>query len=387
MLWKSVIALCVIGVALAEQTPVFLWGANSITKPSLRTVPQSEFQEQLATLLKDHMVVAFEENGLSNKDFLCSTSDAQSCYARLQSVSPKTYYTSVENPAEALRAAAQKRQHNSVDANGQLVHPVECEAGTAHFVSFEDVEETRAATLQSHDSAIAAISQQLNCKVAYLYFAAPATAPVVQRRVRRWTAAETTNNRFYEGNQFAISFIDVKYYNQAAGSTTPINVVSIKITNATSTQFSVALKTDTSNDITFDVSYSTVDDYYTVSNAAYGTDTFRTPGVSAPPTFSYTCGNTTWYTPVNKENQINSLTWTSLQLQAPFSDKMQSDFPFGDSWDCVGFVTPGILMGLFVIVILLVIVFLGMCWMMDIKTMDRFDDPKGKTITINASAD
>lgn len=237
------------------------------------------------------------------------------------------------------------------------------------------------------DSAIAAISQQLNCKVAYLYFAAPATAPVVQRRVRRWTAAETTNNRFYEGNQFAISFIDVKYYNQAAGSTTPINVVSIKITNATSTQFSVALKTDTTNDITFDVSYSTVDDYYTVSNAAYGTDTFRTPGVSAPPTFSYTCGNTTWYTPVNKENQINSLTWTSLQLQAPFSDKMQSDFPFGDSWDCVGFVTPGILMGLFVIVILLVIVFLGMCWMMDIKTMDRFDDPKGKTITINASAD
>lgn len=87
---------------------------------------------------------------LSNKDFLCSTNEAQSCFAQLQSVSPKTYYTSVENPAEALRVAAQKREHNSVDANGQLVHPVKCEAGTAQIVSFENVEETRAATLQSH---------------------------------------------------------------------------------------------------------------------------------------------------------------------------------------------------------------------------------------------
>ncbi|XP_017868699.1 PREDICTED: uncharacterized protein LOC108617412 [Drosophila arizonae] len=387
MLWKSVIALCVIGVALAEQTPVFLWGANSATKPSLRTVPQAEFQEQLTTLLKDHMVVAFEENGLSSKDFLCSTNEAQSCYAQLQSVSPKTYYTSVENPAEALRVAAQKREHNSVDANGQLVHPVKCEAGTAQIVSFENVEETRAATLQSHDAAIAAISQQLKCKVAYLYFAAPATAPVVQRRVRRWTSAETVTNRFFSGNQFAISFVNVEYYNQAAGTTTPLKVLDMKITNATSIKFSVALSTDASKDITFDVTYGAEEGYYTVSNAAYGTDTFRTPGVTAPPSFSYTCGNTTWYTPVNKENQINSLTWTSLQLQAPFSDQTPSDFAFGDSWDCVGFVTPGILMGLFVIVILLVIVFLGMCWMMDIKTMDRFDDPKGKTITINASAE
>ncbi|EDW09147.1 V-type proton ATPase subunit S1 [Drosophila mojavensis] len=387
MLWKSVIALCVIGVALAEQTPVFLWGANSATKPSLRTVPQAEFQEQLTTLLKDHMVVAFEENGLSNKDFLCSTNEAQSCFAQLQSVSPKTYYTSVENPAEALRVAAQKREHNSVDANGQLVHPVKCEAGTAQIVSFENVEETRAATLQSHDAAIAAISQQLKCKVAYLYFAAPATAPVVQRRVRRWTSAETVTNRFFSGNQFAISFVNVEYYNQAAGTTTPLKVLDMKITNATSIKFSVALSTDASKDITFDVTYGAEEGYYTVSNAAYGTDTFRTPGVTAPPSFSYTCGNTTWYTPVNKENQINSLTWTSLQLQAPFSDQTPSDFAFGDSWDCVGFVTPGILMGLFVIVILLVIVFLGMCWMMDIKTMDRFDDPKGKTITINASAE
>ncbi|XP_064544331.1 V-type proton ATPase subunit S1 [Drosophila montana] len=389
MLWKSLIALCVIGVALAEQTPVFLWGANSPTKPSLRTVPQAEFGEQLATLLKDHMIVAFEENGLSNKDFLCSNGEAQSCYAQLQSVSPKTYYTSVENPSEALRAAAEKREHNSIDANGQLVNPVKCEVGTAHFLSFEDVSETRVATLQSHDSAIAAISKQLDgCKVAYLYLAAPATAPTVQRRVRRWTAAERSGYRFYSGNQFAISFTDVQYINEGATTTTtPLKVSGITVNNVTANiKFSVALHTDAGKDITFDISYSSVDGYYTVSNAAYGGETFRTPGVNAPTTFSYACGNATWYTPA-KENKANALAWSSLQLQAPFSQSAKDNFAFGDSWDCVGFVTPGILMGLFVIVILLVIVFLGLCWMMDIKTMDRFDDPKGKTITINASAE
>lgn len=87
---------------------------------------------------------------MSNKDFLCSNAEAQSCYAQLQDVSPKTYYTSVENPSEALRAAAQKREHNSVDAQGQLANPIQCEVGAAVFVSFEDVAETRAAALQSH---------------------------------------------------------------------------------------------------------------------------------------------------------------------------------------------------------------------------------------------
>lgn len=87
---------------------------------------------------------------MSNKDFLCSNAEAQSCYAQLQEVSPKTYYTSVENPSEALRAAAQKREHNSVDANGQLANQIKCEIGSAVFVTFEDVEETRSAALQSH---------------------------------------------------------------------------------------------------------------------------------------------------------------------------------------------------------------------------------------------
>lgn len=219
----------------------------------------------------------------------------------------------------------------------------------------------------------------MDCNVAYLYLAAPATAPVVQRRLRRWTASEGSFNRFHSTNQFAIAFTKVSYNSEE------VTVADMKVENSSSSKFSVTLTTN-KEPITFDITYSSVDGYFTLTNAKYGDTALRTPGVNAPTTFSYACGNNTWYS-ATVNGAANKLSWNSLQLQAPFSAKAKDNFAFGDSWDCVGFVTPGILMGLFVLVILLVIVFLGLCWMMDIKTMDRFDDPKGKTITINASAD
>lgn len=58
---------------------------------------------------------------------------------------------------------------------------------------------------------------------------------------------------------------------------------------------------------------------------------------------------------------------------------------FDDPYNCVGFTTIPIWSGLFVTFILLLIMTFGLTMMMDIKTMDRFDDAKGKTITINTS--
>ncbi|KAJ9579262.1 hypothetical protein L9F63_024630, partial [Diploptera punctata] len=58
---------------------------------------------------------------------------------------------------------------------------------------------------------------------------------------------------------------------------------------------------------------------------------------------------------------------------------------FGDAYDCVYFFTVPIWSGLFVCIIFSLIMIFGLCMIMDIKTMDRFDDPKGKTITINVA--
>lgn len=52
--------------------------------------------------------------------------------------------------------------------------------------------------------------------------------------------------------------------------------------------------------------------------------------------------------------------------------------------DCVGFFSAAIWGALFVVILLLSIMSWGLMMILDIRTMDRFDDPKGKTITINA---
>lgn len=57
---------------------------------------------------------------------------------------------------------------------------------------------------------------------------------------------------------------------------------------------------------------------------------------------------------------------------------------FVDAYECVGFFTPGIWMGIIVTLILISILTWGMKMIMDIKTMDRFDDPKGKPISFGS---
>lgn len=52
--------------------------------------------------------------------------------------------------------------------------------------------------------------------------------------------------------------------------------------------------------------------------------------------------------------------------------------------DCVGFFSPAIWGALFVVILLMSIMSCGITFILDIKTNDRFDDPKGKTITISA---
>jgi V-type H+-transporting ATPase S1 subunit len=62
-----------------------------------------------------------------------------------------------------------------------------------------------------------------------------------------------------------------------------------------------------------------------------------------------------------------------------------SDGRFGHYNDCVGFFTVPIWMGVLSSFVLIAILLFGVIMLMDVKTMDRFDDPKGKTITITAT--
>ncbi|KAK3579076.1 hypothetical protein CHS0354_029936 [Potamilus streckersoni] len=108
--------------------------------------------------------------------------------------------------------------------------------------------------------------------------------------------------------------------------------------------------------------------------------------VVVPLTFSYHCSSAGPYATYKQNNTSpNNLTVemyiTGFQVQA-FNITM---YKFGDGWDCIGFFTTGIWMGIFSAVILLMILFFGVNMIANIKTFDRFDDPKGKTITVNVN--
>ncbi|GFX28552.1 uncharacterized protein TNCV_1153601 [Trichonephila clavipes] len=102
--------------------------------------------------------------------------------------------------------------------------------------------------------------------------------------------------------------------------------------------------------------------------------------LAAPNEFSYSCGNL-----VLKSNNISDLytvKFSRFQIQ-PFQVKEK----FSESFDCVTWFTVPIWMGVFVALILIVIVNIGVYSLFSIRTMDRFDDPKGKTISVAPGTD
>jgi len=78
---------------------------------------------------------------------------------------------------------------------------------------------------------------------------------------------------------------------------------------------------------------------------------------------------------------VNCCILCGVQIQA-FS---VSNNQFGYYNDCTGFFTIPIWMGVITMLSMLAIVLLGISMLLSITTMDRYDDPKGKTITVNVT--
>uniref|UniRef100_A0A1L8EEW2 Putative vacuolar h+-atpase v0 sector accessory subunit s1 ac45 n=1 Tax=Haematobia irritans TaxID=7368 RepID=A0A1L8EEW2_HAEIR len=374
--------LCVLSLALAEQSPVFLWGVNSVAKPSLKTIPQSDFTNIIASHQNGKTLVVFLENGLTNKDFTCSNAQTtKSCFVRLQEVPQKNFFASVENPVEALRSIG-NHEYNSIDSSGKLAHPIDTGKANIVFVVFDDESDfDRTTCLESHDSVIAEIASELNDKAIFMYTTAPHTSSNKSlKRERR--AADDNPMVFQDGSKLLMYFTSLTVVDSKEATTTVLTPQGMEVTTTNATAMSVKLTS--TPPLTFDITLS--GGYFFMTNVLWNGIQFRSNDVYSPTDFSYFCGNLTLYGKGTIEEQSTyTLNWNSFQFQAPFGSTTNEQFVFGDPWHCVGFFTGAILSGLLIVVLLLTITFVGVCWMMDINTMDRFDDPKGKTITINAS--
>ncbi|CAM4678830.1 hypothetical protein PO909_014024 [Leuciscus waleckii] len=111
-------------------------------------------------------------------------------------------------------------------------------------------------------------------------------------------------------------------------------------------------------------------------------------GIYAPAEYSFHCQNVSsvqspLLVPRNATDNANQwkLTFTDFQIQG---FNVTGEF-FSYASDCAGFFTPGIWMGLLTSLLMVLILTYGLHMIMQIHTMDRFDDPKGPAISVPLS--
>ncbi len=81
---------------------------------------------------------------------------------------------------------------------------------------------------------------------------------------------------------------------------------------------------------------------------------------------------------INKVNPLTSFLTFPPQIQG--FNVTGSEFSYAS--DCAGFFSPGIWMGLMTSLLMVLVLTYGLHMIMQLRTMDRFDDPKGPAISV-----
>lgn len=109
-------------------------------------------------------------------------------------------------------------------------------------------------------------------------------------------------------------------------------------------------------------------------------------GIYAPAEYSFHCQSVNSFQDAllvpNNTNQNTTqwrLNFVDFQIQG-FGLSNGTNFSYAS--DCAGFFTPGIWMGLLTSLLMLYIFVYGLHMIMQLNTMDRFDDPKGPSISV-----
>jgi len=110
-------------------------------------------------------------------------------------------------------------------------------------------------------------------------------------------------------------------------------------------------------------------------------------GMETPVGYSFVCTKTAFKVQNTTDGKTNSKVWfyiQNLQFQPTGVARNETAYTFGPVNYCQGFFSSGIWMAITASLILAFILAFGVSLLMNVKTMDRFDDPKGKPLNIGA---
>lgn len=379
----ALVALSTTSGAVAEDVPVFVWGKPSVTYvPALSQYTTSEF----AALLESQtdagtFTVVFAEERLSTEDFAQCRLKTQTCFKNLAKVERKSYLPSVQEPMAAFGGDFEDIESVQLASDGSLSEKITPKAGSVVIVNLSGDD------FASHDALIDALYNRLRSEFPNLLAVYTGKTPsfrysALVHRTRRQTEP-APNDILQIPNTFMMYY--EKFEAGPVGG--PLTAVTFsgatkEDSNSSATTLQINLSGPAAD---LRLNFALGQGNWQITGVTYNNaQYFLRHRVDINQHFSYRCNDLRYYTPDMK----NEIVLTEVQLQPYWKTETNEDFvKFGDAWNCVGFTTPGILTGLFLVFIFIFIGSYGITWMMDIRTMDRFDDPKGKTITVNTAGD
>lgn len=366
------------GCVLTENVPVFIWGKPSVSYvPALPQYATPEFAALIeAQTNSETFTIIFVEEHLSTEDLTRCKLNTQTCFRNLAKEERKTYLTNVQEPL----AIFEDVQSVDMSDDGSLSQPIVPQGGAVVIVNL------RGNDFSSHDANIINLYNRMRKEFNNILAIYTGKTPSFRySTLVRHTRQVKQDDPAVEPkilsvpNDFLLAY---ETFKAGTGDQEPTEVVFDAITknsdNSTEDTLQIDLKGPGGdlklNFLLTQGSWEIVG--VTYNNAPY----YLRHRVHLNRYFSYHCNNLEYFT----SSGNNRIVFEQVQLQ-PFWDYTGDEFRFGDAWDCVGFTSPGILTGLFLVAIFIIIGAYGISWMMDIRTMDRYDDPKGKTITVTAA--
>jgi len=113
-------------------------------------------------------------------------------------------------------------------------------------------------------------------------------------------------------------------------------------------------------------------------------DTLKTPADAwASPGFSFHCSAPKMFKPIVSDDEKDKVHARLLVKEMQIQGLMKGETkPFGSAFDCVGFFSVPIFIGLLTTLMLIFFTTFAVVAMASIKTPERFDDPKGQKISV-----
>lgn len=386
--------ICSFGCAFVAATipvPAMMWKPEVDGKVLSRSVPamviqtKPEFQQIINEASDEwkRLVVVLLRDSLSTEDFKCQENGV-TCHKNLVQMKNKKYVPAIDDAYTALMQMNKTALIAYVETTDELSQTIGNEQIVFVNLPTRFMDETPEQYNARVDRVIGALAEKLDDKHPLYVLTGKQSDPhhATLSRKRRDVAAAAAAQRApavevkaaqtLKNPNLLVYFTGLTVYKRGENHT--VDPATLSVSDVTSNSLKAELK---GSDVTvafavYDFGSTWVLQDITV-NGAKGSPTKR---VSAPLGFSYKCTPVVNITVI--DGDVVAVGVRGLQIQPKFGDVSSSPLTrFGDANDCTGFTSIGIWSGLIVSFLLLGIMTLGLSWILDIRTMDRFDDPKG----------